>query len=149
MKRNIATGRSAPAPFARRYQACDASADLSYPRTAGTNHNACLQRSASMASQRLGGRAAARCQALARSDSFLHPLRLVHGAVQDAKARALAASTLDEFVGSELHNQLSLVHPYVGAADAGTPQGSPAWLYARSKRVTASTVAKATGLLPA
>lgn len=91
-----------------------------------------------------------RCHVLhARVNASTHPLRHVHGAVQDAKAEAILASHRDTFVGSDLHSKLSHVYPYLGASPAGIPQGSDAWLQARSKRVTASTVAKAAGLLPA
>lgn len=94
--------------------------------------------------------AAARCRALpAPAHPSRHPLRHAHGAVQDAKAQAILAPQVDGFVGSELHNKLSRVYPYSDASASDIPQGSPDWLHARSKRVTASTVAKATGLLPA
>ena len=92
---------------------------------------------------------AARCRGLAPSGYHRHPLRQAHGAVQDARARALVQTRVDGFVGSELHRKLAVVYPYSDASPALSSQGSPDWLYARSKRITASTVAKATGLLPA
>ena len=82
----------------------------------------------------------------------LHPLRLLSTVVQEqlAIAQTQGANTdnHDSFVGSDLHRKLSKPHAYADPEAQVLQQGSAEWHHARRQRVTASSVARATGLLP-
>lgn len=85
------------------------------------------------------------------SSTPAHPQRHVYSnRIQDARFTAVMSRLTHQegFVGSELHSKLSRVLRYPDHAAGATVQGSPEWLHARSRRLTASTVAKAAGLLP-
>ena len=82
----------------------------------------------------------------------LHPLRLLSTVVQEqlAIAQMQGANTgkHDSFVGSDQHRQLSTLRAHTDPEAQVLQQGSAEWHSARRQRVTASSVARATGLLP-
>jgi hypothetical protein len=79
----------------------------------------------------------------------LLPLRQICTVVQGAIAQAEnGALQLDNFVGSDLHRKLSKPYAFVDPDAQGVQQGCVEWHRARRQRVTASSVGRATGLLP-
>jgi hypothetical protein len=82
--------------------------------------------------------------------SGLHPLRPISTVVQMAIAQVQGTHTSnhDGFVGSDLHAKLSKPYVHTDPEAAQMPQGSAEWHRVRQQRMTASSVARATGLLP-
>lgn len=80
--------------------------------------------------------------------SGLHPLRTLSTAVQVALQNAQSEHAADNFVGSDLHQTLSKKVSYLDPDVHNLQAGCAEWHQARRNRVTASAVARATGLLP-